>query len=95
MWGLAGLRGMFAGRGVIPSQRPGDFCWFLFLLEFLFTLITNQQHNCYSILKLIIYPTPPKSTNSLHVGTITKRRKETNRDKTKIRVGNYVTVKVR
>ena len=36
---------------------------------------------------------PPKPTNSLLVEKITKKRKEAKWDKTKIGVGNFVTVK--
>ena len=38
--------------------------------------------------------TPPKLTKSFHFGTLTKRRKKANQDKTKIGVGNSVTMKV-
>ena len=36
----------------------------------------------------------PKSTRSLPIGTITKRRKKVKKDKTKIGVGTSVTVKI-
>ena len=38
--------------------------------------------------------TPPKLTESFPFGTLTKRRKKAKRYKTKIRVGNSVTMKV-
>ena len=39
-------------------------------------------------------PPSPKLTKSLSVVTITKNRKEENKDKAKIGVGTYITVKV-
>ena len=50
--------------------------------------LLNIYHNSSSL-------TPPKSTKSFPVETITKRRKEAKRDKTKIGVGTSVTVKIR
>ena len=51
------------------------------------------QHTLESLQQSLI-TLPPKSTNSFYVVIITKRRKEANRDKTKIRVGTSGTVKV-
>ena len=50
--------------------------------------LLNLYHNLSSL-------TPPKSTKSFPVETITKRRKEAKRDKTKIGVRTSVTVKIR
>ena len=47
------------------------------------------------LIATVISDTPPlKLTKILHVGTMTKKRKEENQDKTKIGVGDFVTVKV-
>ena len=47
------------------------------------------------LIATVISDTPPlKLTKILHVGTMTKKRKEENQDKTRIGVGSSVTVKV-
>ena len=71
---------------------PGQiFCCLLFFVgieEKRFdSTLSNRYHNCES-------RPPTKSTDSFHVDTITKRRKEAKRDKKKIGVGTSVTVTV-
>ena len=66
------------------------FVGFCFLLE----LKKIVWQNTLESLPQSLITTTPKSTNSFPIGTITKRRKKANLDKTNIGVGTSFTVKV-
>ena len=87
-WGSRGIARYHSLREeLLVLNAPAIFCWLLFFVE-----KTVWQHTLELLEQLLI--TSPKSTKSLPVGTIAKSRKKGNRNKTKIRVGTSVTVKV-
>ena len=51
IWGLMVRAISFAERGVIGSQRPGNFLFDSVSLELIFTQKINQQHAHYSLLR--------------------------------------------
>ena len=88
-WGLAQYN-LLRDKLLVLNTRA-IFYWLLFFCwnwkngltahSWIATTIDNHSH-------------PPKSINSFHVGKITKSRKEAKRDRTNIRMGDSITVKV-
>ena len=72
-------------------NAPASFCWLLFFFG-----IEKKSLTAHSRIATTIdnHSHPPKSTEIFPVGTIMKRRKEAKRDKTDIRVGTSIKVKV-
>ena len=90
IWVLKSHAIWFIERGIIYSQRPGDF---LLASVFCWNWKKNSLTSHSQIATTTAYQ-PPQVNQELPVGPITKRRKKEKRDKTKIRVGTSVTVKI-